>query len=337
MERQAYHLVDDIDVLREAIVSQGDFKGGNRLGVSRSASIGEFSAYASCYDLSNPEIAHKYSHTLRVTLDADEMATRAVSGEPLYAPGKVQLRSLFPAWRPDSGVCFLMGLLHDLGRFPQYAMYRTYSDMGSFPHAEISYAMLADFKMLRKFVNVADDDHEGKSLADCMLRSIRCHSLLDVSGTTGSERAYYDILRDADKIDILEAYCHAISSPDFKALVDVTEQAMAGNGELPSVAPADAPFINEMARMRRKGFAVSDGVADNVRRGGLVDRRNIQTAADATLSCLAMYSGMETQIAKDIISERHTMEVIEESVIESYGAEDPSGEFVALVRLISCQ
>lgn len=329
----AYHLTDDVIELRGQ-AGTGDFAGGNMLGVSREEAIGAFVSYVTCYDMSNPQIAHKCSHTLRVTLDADEIATRATAGDPLYATGRRQRKELLPGWVPDEGACFLMGLLHDLGRFPQYAMYRTYSDMASFPHAEMSYEMLGKFGMMGCFVSYPDDDRNARCLADRVLRSIRCHSLLSIDGVTGTERAYYDILRDADKTDILEAYCHAISSPDFREQVANARDAIASGNPAPQVAPADAPFVNEMARMEESGFSVSDAVVADILSNGLVDRRNIRTAGDAILSCVAMYSGIETEIARAILSERETMTVVADAVIGTYGGEDSSGTLERMVRTI---
>ena len=334
MTTQAYQLVDDIDGLRKAILDRPPFR-RNVLGVDRQTALDAFSSFVECYDLSNPEIAHKRSHTMRVTLDADEIAARASLGEHLYADSDLEDGDVAGDWVPDAGVCFLSGLLHDVGRFPQYSMYRTYVDRQSFPHAEMSYDMLGKFGMLRRFIPSGDGQGAtGEMEQAYLLQAVRRHSLFDIGPVGGEERSYCEILRDADRIDILEAYCHAISSPRFLSLVAETAAAMDGCGEMPSVQPVDAPFVSSMARTGHLGFFVSDGVLADLRRGGMVDKRHLVTAGDHIMVTVALYSGIHTEIAKKMLAERGTMTAIGEAVIRAYGNADATGTLVSAIRSV---
>lgn len=333
-----YCLEDDVMSLRSEILSHGGLTGEveerNQLGVSRLVALDEFDAYASCFNLGNPEIAHKYSHTLRVTQNAEEIGTRAIcTGTPYDRQSAIGL-ALPSGWMPDQGACFLIGLLHDLGRFTQYAMYRMYSDLGSFSHAEMSYAMLHDLDMMSKFVGCTHMGEGERRLAGYVMDAVRFHSLLEVNESDPVGMAYCDIIRDADKMDLLEACCHAFSNPQFDALVAGMRVALDDGGALPSVSSTEAPFVRDMAERGSLGFAVSDDVVADIMRGGLVDKRHVRTAGDSILMTVALYSGIGTRVAREILDERGTMPALAWLIGEKYGPEDPTGRLSELVGVI---
>lgn len=319
-----YHLTDDLEELRRGLLKHEDRPSGNRLGVGWEGAVDEFLAFAICYDLSDPQLSHKCSHTLRVASNACEIARHASSGD-LYPEGHPQRRALPVGWVPDGGACLLLGLLHDVGRFPQYAMHRTYSDTRSISHAELSYRMLRDFGMASRFVNLADGDSDGHGLLGMVLHAVRIHSDLSLGDVSGPGRAYADILRDADKVDILEEYCHAVSAGDFAKQVSQVADALRDGTRMPSVDPIDAPTIHAMARLSGRSLSVSEPVMGDVMAGGLVDRTKVTTAGDAIIMTVSLFAGIETGPARDMLVARGTMSRIRDAVTERYGRLDGTG------------
>ena len=88
-----------------------------------------------------------------------------------------------------------MALFHDLGRFPQYKKYRTYKDSISENHATLSLAELKENKVLE----VLPMDEQ-----ELILRAIEHHNMARVPDELlGQDRFFTQLLRDADKVDIL--------------------------------------------------------------------------------------------------------------------------------------
>ena len=85
-------------------------------------------------------------------------------------------------------------LLHDVGRFPQYAEYRSFEDSKSFNHATRSVAVLRDEGVL---------DALRAEERERILVSVGCHNLRELSPTLLPEHAACaHLVRDADKLDI---------------------------------------------------------------------------------------------------------------------------------------
>lgn len=156
--------------------------------MDKNRALAAFHSYTSAFDRTNPRIALKVDHTLRVT-DACE---RIASAEG-FAPHDVEL-----AW--------LVGLLHDIGRFEQVRRYDTFSDAQSVSHAELGAELLFEkdadgVRLIRRFVEDREDDEIIRS-------AVAHHSDLQLpEGLAERERALCDALRDADKIDIVKVNC----------------------------------------------------------------------------------------------------------------------------------
>lgn len=94
----------------------------------------------------------------------------------------------------DLRMAEVMALFHDIGRFEQYARYKTFVDLKSEDHAVLG------AKVLRKtgVLNILD-----KSTADLIVRGIVYHNRASLPKDE-SERCLFfaKLLRDADKLDI---------------------------------------------------------------------------------------------------------------------------------------
>lgn len=148
-----------------------------------------FASYVNSYDLSNPRIALKLGHTKRVAGLCERIAGAIGMDE----------------W--DVGLAWLLGLLHDIGRFEQVRRYDSFDDAATVSHAALGVAALFDEPddrgrpLIRSFVET--DAH------DQLIRTtIASHSGLRLdAGLDPRTRRFCELLRDADKIDIVRVNC----------------------------------------------------------------------------------------------------------------------------------
>ncbi|MDY6836955.1 MAG: HD domain-containing protein [Thermodesulfobacteriota bacterium] len=88
----------------------------------------------------------------------------------------------------------VMALFHDVGRFEQYARYRTFSDKDSEDHAMLG------MRILHKYSVLKDVDRPTRNL---ILRVISYHNRLGLPKRETEECLFFTkLLRDADKVDI---------------------------------------------------------------------------------------------------------------------------------------
>ena len=97
--------------------------------------------------------------------------------------------------RNDTLLAQTMALFHDVGRFPQYKVYKTFKDSISKNHAMLSIEELEQQKIL------SDLPSDEKAL---IIKAIAYHNALELPhNLTQRERLFAELLRDADKVDIL--------------------------------------------------------------------------------------------------------------------------------------
>jgi len=88
----------------------------------------------------------------------------------------------------------VIALFHDIGRFEQYARYKTFVDHESENHAELGVKILKENQVLNKF---------NKSIQSLILRTILYHNRFALpEGETNTCLFFSKLLRDADKLDI---------------------------------------------------------------------------------------------------------------------------------------
>lgn len=138
-----------------------------------------FIKYASQYDLEDPKIRLKVDHTLRVASLCERIAYS------LQIPEE------------DVRIAFMTGILHDIGRFEQVRIYHTFRDGLSVNHAHLSADLLFREDLIREYP-VNEKDYP------LVENAIRLHNAYRLPDTLSQrERMFCQILRDADKIDIL--------------------------------------------------------------------------------------------------------------------------------------
>lgn len=141
-----------------------------------------FAAYTSNYDITSPKIRLKVDHTYRVAT-ISEIVAKTVKGV-------------------DAELAWLLGMLHDVGRFEQIKRYNTFVDSKSVDHAGFGADLLFNESLLDLFGEFDDDERAIIETA------IRNHSKFRIDEDIKKDVASYcHILRDADKIDILRVNC----------------------------------------------------------------------------------------------------------------------------------
>lgn len=198
--------------------------------IERDRARAAFQAYVDPYDMGNPRIALKVAHTYRVAGICERIAR--AEGWP----------------EPDADLAWLCGLLHDIGRFEQVRLWDTFRDGDSASHAAIGVAVLRGEDPaavpaavpariqgpapmhpaapgpgsghLRYFVPDGSSD-------DLVVSTVAQHSALRVDGSLPARtRAFCDVVRDADKIDILRVNCE--NSP--RAVLGVSDGEFLASG-----------------------------------------------------------------------------------------------------------
>jgi hypothetical protein len=92
-------------------------------------------------------------------------------------------------------VAEVVALLHDVGRFPQFAEYRTYNDVKSVDHCQLGVMVLREEGVLEA---LPDEERTWVETA------VACHGRKVVpSELSGPALLFLKLIRDADKIDIL--------------------------------------------------------------------------------------------------------------------------------------
>ncbi len=106
-----------------------------------------------------------------------------------------------------------IGLLHDIGRFRQFAEYRTLSDKDSMDHGEAGYELLRELGAISFLAQVEQES---------VLNAVRYHNRREIpSGLPIASLPYVRLVRDADKVDIFRIVIEEIKKDGFRHLEDI--------------------------------------------------------------------------------------------------------------------
>lgn len=178
--------------------------------IDRARAHRAFAEYTAPYDVQDPKVKLKIDHTYRVAA----LCARIAQSLPL-PPEEVDL-----AW--------LCGMLHDVGRFEQLRRFGTFDDAKSIDHAAASAEVLFDRGEIRNYL---EDGGE-----DALLRTaVANHSAYRLpAGLDARTLQFCNILRDADKIDILRVNVEV----PFEEIYNCSTQALRTSRVSPAVLDA---------------------------------------------------------------------------------------------------
>ena len=177
----------------------------NKPVINRKNVINAFAEYVRNYDPSDEKIKLKIDHTYRVAGLCQRIAESLGLSEP------------------DVDIAWLLGMLHDIGRFEQIRRFGTFNDVQSVDHAEFGADLLFKEGLIRKFAEgyyeecelarsgneeaeqiIKNNEHHNKDTGFLEM-AIRQHNKYRVKeDLTERQRMFCDILRDADKVDIFK-------------------------------------------------------------------------------------------------------------------------------------
>lgn len=144
--------------------------------------IEEFKKYTNNYLNLSDMCILKVNHTLRV-MDLCEKIAKSLN-----------LSS------EDIELAKLCGLLHDIARFEQWKQYQTFADAKSIDHGDFGVEILKKDSFIRKF-------NREKLNDNLILKVVKNHNKYKIEeGLTEREQLFCNIVRDADKIDIIYLY-----------------------------------------------------------------------------------------------------------------------------------
>lgn len=87
-----------------------------------------------------------------------------------------------------------VGLFHDIGRFPQYARYKTFRDSISINHGKLGADVLTEGAVLRNL----REDEQG-----LVINAVKFHNAFTIPDIGNPEHIHFlKLIRDADKLDI---------------------------------------------------------------------------------------------------------------------------------------
>lgn len=148
--------------------------------IEREKALSAFDNYVQNYDKTDEKVRLKIEHTYRVCALCEEIAKSSGFDED------------------EVEIAWLTGLLHDVGRFEQLRRYGTFVDAQSIDHAEFGADILFQEKEIRNYIDDVSED-------ELLEKAVRCHSAYRVpENYTTREKKFANLLRDADKIDILK-------------------------------------------------------------------------------------------------------------------------------------
>ncbi len=146
----------------------------------------------------------------------------------------------------EEELAYCCGLVHDAGRFKQYALYRSFVDTSEVYHGDLGVEVLRELNVLRSF---------SKEETQIIITAVRNHGLLQIDpGIDDITLMYCNITRDADKTDI------------YQIVADYYQQPGERNPEL-ELGLSSVPQISAL-------------VLDNFRKGKVIKKTDMQTIDD---------------------------------------------------------
>lgn len=165
----------------------------DNLVIDRKKVLNNFAEYTSAYNISDSKIKLKVEHTYRVAGLCDRIA-----------------RSLkLSAY--DTDLAWLIGILHDVGRFEQIRRFGTFSDADSIDHAHYAVNILFYDGKLKDYL-ISDNpdishymEKGGMESLDIIKKAVWNHSAYRIEdGLDERTTLFCSIIRDADKLDIFK-------------------------------------------------------------------------------------------------------------------------------------
>lgn len=201
--------------------------------IDRKRASDAFREYTSHYNVQDDKVRLKIEHTWRVAQLCERIAQSLEMTEE------------------EQDLAWLAGLLHDVGRFEQLKRYGTFIDAQSIDHAKYGAEILFSSDRIRDYISDSEED-------ELLCTAVAWHSAYRIpEGLDERTAKYCNILRDADKIDILKV------NVDFplEEIYNVSTQELRSCQVSPEVMTA---FYEEKAVLRSLKKTAADHLIGHV-------------------------------------------------------------------------
>jgi hypothetical protein len=177
----------------------------------------------------------------------------------------------------DMMVAEAIALFHDIGRFPQYAQYKTFRDRKSVNHGFLGAETLIQEKILQP---LPDNEQE------LIIKVVRFHNAFSIPKAEKENVVFFlKLIKDADKLDIWRVFLEYYDAPE-------EERASAVGLGLPDTA----------------GY--SDGVLSYILRGQMATLSQLQSLNDFKLMHLSWIYDINFKPSFRLLSERNYIDKI---------------------------
>ena len=238
----------------------------------KNATESAFEKYISDFDREDERIKLKITHTYHV------------------ADNCLALAKELKQDAHDTALSYLLGMLHDIGRFEQTVKYNTFLD-DKCDHAEEGADYLVQGGHLRDFLpEGTSPSEEDVNIIEKAIRFHNKHVLPDY--LNGREKLFCNIIRDADKVDIFRA----VTAQPFRIGHEYDEKTVAKSHPEKEV---------------RRAFKEHDTVDFKLR----------ETPADIFLSHIALSFGLVYSSSKKLLYEQGFLHKMMDFKFDDYETE----------------
>ncbi len=172
-------------------------------------------------------------------------------------------------------VAALIGLLHDIGRFEQFKRYGTFKDAKSIDHGNLGVEIL--FKGEEPFIRKFIEDPKYDNIIKIAIKNHNKFKIED--GLNEEELLFSKMIRDADKIDIF-----------YEGVII---------------------FWNEEGERENINNSIaSEKIMEKIRKGSLIDRKDIITPLDGLMSYFGFLFDLNFEYSIKLVKKEQYVEKI---------------------------
>ncbi len=249
-----------------------------------------FQRYVEKYDISDTKIKLKVDHTYRVAALCERIAKSLRLSDA------------------DVDIAWTLGMFHDIGRFEQVRRYGTFNDLQSVNHAALSADLLYVDRLVDTFMDLQKTTEQDAKDEKMMEKAIRLHNVFQLpEDLTDRERLFSQILRDADKVDILKVNCDV----PMEEIYNVSEEKLRNDGVSKEVMRYALSWQNVDRRFNKTsvdhliahiclvfGLVYPESLHIVKEQGYLAKMLHFQSKNPQTLGCLKRLEGCMEQFMK---------------------------------------
>lgn len=183
------------------------------------------------------------------------------------------------------------GLVHDIGRFPQYIRYGSFHDADTVDHGQEGRRILEKEQIPRHF-----DADDGERIA-C---AVEYHNkkVSDIPTNLKDEAIFFlRLIRDADKLDIMDLVMKSVANDGFSNLSDM----------LPHI---------------RTSRELTPAVVEEILKTKTVSVNNLRTVTDFVAMLASWFYDLNYAPARALASDHHILRRIEEALPDTQDIRD---------------